>query len=225
MSELARRRPFAAYEGNEAYVFVCYSHENRALVYPEITRLRKTGLNIWYDEGIAPGSEWSETLARQIKHCGTFLYYVTPQSVESEHCRREVNFALAERCNVVAVHLKHTKLPDGLSLSLSNRQGILKHEHRQSSYESKLDHALSANGSDTAGVKLRATDRRGNPSSFTTINLSLQGSPILTMPASVVTDANGIASFTLRSTLTVGKARLLASAPGHSTAAINFESR
>jgi hypothetical protein len=29
-------QPLAAYEGDEPYVFVCYSHEDSAAVYPEI---------------------------------------------------------------------------------------------------------------------------------------------------------------------------------------------
>jgi len=140
------QRPFSAYEGSDPYVFVCYSHEDRALVYPEITRLDEAGFNIWYDEGIAPGSEWSETLARQIKHCSTFLYFITPQSVVSEHCRREVNFALEQSCSLLAVHLTQTDVPDGLSLSLSNRQGILKYEHPRASYESKVHQALRPGG-------------------------------------------------------------------------------
>ena len=138
--------PFSAYQGNEPYMFVCYSHEDRELVYPEIARLHAAGFHVWYDEGIAPGSEWSETLARQIKRCGTFLYFVTPNSVASEHCRREINFALEQPCGIVAVHLKRTELPDGLKLSLSNRQAILKYEHPPASYESKLHQALTPDG-------------------------------------------------------------------------------
>ena len=34
-------RSFEAYEGDEPYVFVCYSHDDKALVYPELTRHRK----------------------------------------------------------------------------------------------------------------------------------------------------------------------------------------
>ena len=142
------QRPFAAYEGSEPYTFVCYAHDDRDLVYPEIVRLRETGFYIWYDEGIAPGSEWTETLARHIKECGTFLYFVTPNSVASEHCRREVNFALEQTAKIVVVHLLPTTLPDGLSLSLSSRQGILKYEHPQASYYSKLDRALRSDESD-----------------------------------------------------------------------------
>ena len=98
-------KPFAAYEGSEAFVFVCYAHGDADGVYPQITALREAGFNIWYDEGISPGSRWSDALARHIQRCSVFLYFVTPRSVQSDNCLREVSFALDQRCRIVAVHL------------------------------------------------------------------------------------------------------------------------
>ena len=52
---------------------------------------------------------------------------MTPQSAASEHCRQEVNFAQSENRRIVTIHLKETELPDGLRLTLDNRQAILKY--------------------------------------------------------------------------------------------------
>ncbi len=49
-------RPFPAYKGDEPYIFVSYSHEDDGFVYPEIRWLKDQGFNIWYDEGITPGT-------------------------------------------------------------------------------------------------------------------------------------------------------------------------
>ncbi len=136
-------RPFQAYSGDEPYLFVCYSHDDRAQVYPEIVRLKEAGCRIWYDEGIAPGSEWSDTLAQRIERCAVFLYFVTPRSAVSEHCRREVNYALEQPCGMLAVHLEPTKLPSGLRLTLSNRQAILRYEEPPAVYETKLTNAIA----------------------------------------------------------------------------------
>jgi TolB-like protein len=146
-------RPFEAYEGDEPYVFVCYSHDDKAFVYPELTRLRDSGVHIWYDEGISPGSEWSDALAQKIEGCVAFLYFITPRSVETEHCRREPNFAVSESRRVLAVHLVPTHLPGGLKLTLSNRQAILKYEESHSAYESKLARAIGdVRSPDTSGT-------------------------------------------------------------------------
>ena len=62
-------RPFPAYEGDEPYIFVSYAHDDAGLVYAEITQLKDAGFHIWYDEGISPGSEWTEALGNAIKRC------------------------------------------------------------------------------------------------------------------------------------------------------------
>jgi TolB-like protein len=93
---------------------------------------------------VSPGSEWSESLAQHIEQCVVLLYFVTPKSVEREHCRQEINFALDQHCTILPVHLEETQMPSALKLSLGHRQAILKHDHSKNAYEEKLDHALEA---------------------------------------------------------------------------------
>lgn len=131
--------PLPAYHGDGPFSFVSYSHDDSDAVYAEIRWLQGEGVNVWYDTGgIRPGSEWSDELARAIKNARHFVYFITPRSVASENCRREVNFALAERKNVLAVHLESTDLPDGLRLNLENRQAILKHSLTSDAYQRAL---------------------------------------------------------------------------------------
>ena len=75
------QRPIAAYKGDGPYVFVCYAHEDKGAVYPQIAWLHEQGVNIWYDEGISPGQEWSEELGRAIDKAERFLFFVTSASV------------------------------------------------------------------------------------------------------------------------------------------------
>tara|TARA_Y100000031_G_scaffold112146_1_gene123806 strand:+ start:11260 stop:13344 length:2085 start_codon:yes stop_codon:yes gene_type:complete len=131
-------RPFSAYKGEESYIFVSYAHEDDQQVYPEIEWLREQGFNIWYDEGISPGSTWREELAQAVKNCDLFLLFVTPRSAVSDNCQKEVNFALDEGHPLLAAHLDRTELPDGLRLSLSDRQAILKYDLSERDYRAKL---------------------------------------------------------------------------------------
>ena len=87
-------RPFSAYSGDDPYVFVSYAHKDSSFVYPEITYLKDQGFNIWYDEGIEPGSVWREEIAHALTECQVFLFFITPESTRSSHCLKEVNFAL-----------------------------------------------------------------------------------------------------------------------------------
>jgi len=107
-------------------------------VYREISWLQSRGVNVWYDEGISPGAEWTEGLARAIQGCTRLLFFVTPISVTREHCRRELNFAQEEAREVIAVHLSPTEVPAGLRLSLNNRQAIFGHELASEQYRQAL---------------------------------------------------------------------------------------
>ena len=131
-------RPFPAYKGEEPYVFVSYAHKDATSVYPELTWLNDRSINVWYDEGIDAGTEWREELAGAIKRASLFIYFITPESVRSENCRKEVSFAIDQKIPLIAVHLAPTDLPDGLNLTLSDRQAILKHEIPDKEYREKL---------------------------------------------------------------------------------------
>ena len=78
-------KPFPAYKGDDPYVFVSYAHDDDADVFAEIRWLQDQGINVYYDSGITPGSEWSDELAAAIKSCSQFLYLITPRSVTSEN--------------------------------------------------------------------------------------------------------------------------------------------
>lgn len=131
-------RPFAAYSGEEPYIFVSYAHNDASAVFPELTSIKEHGFNIWYDEGIDPGTEWRQEIADAIEGCELFIYFITPNSVESDNCRKEVAFAQEEGRHVLAIHLEQTELPGALRLALSDRQAILKHETSADEYAARL---------------------------------------------------------------------------------------
>jgi hypothetical protein len=82
-------RPFSAYKGDDPYIFVSYSHGNSSAVYAELIWLKESGFNIWYDEGIEAGTEWTDALAGAIRKSKLFIYFVTPESAQSQNCRNE----------------------------------------------------------------------------------------------------------------------------------------
>ncbi len=103
-------RPFRAYKGEDPYIFVSYAHADAALVYPELVRLKAHGFNIWYDEGIEPGQTWRDEVALALTQCRVFLYFVTPRSIASSNCLKELNFSLSRERKVLSVHLEQTRL-------------------------------------------------------------------------------------------------------------------
>ena len=76
--------PFEAYEGEDPYLFISYSHQDAHFVYPEITQLRDAGYNIWYDEGVAASNEWPEEIANAVLGCSVFVCFISPgQRIQS----------------------------------------------------------------------------------------------------------------------------------------------
>ncbi len=98
-------KPFEAYQGNDDYIFVSYAHSDAQSVYPDFTYLKDAGFNIWYDEGISPGSRWTSELASAIENCSLFLAFVSPAAVESENCVNEIEFAVNRRRPMLVVQL------------------------------------------------------------------------------------------------------------------------
>ena len=88
--------PFAAYTGDQPFVFVCYAHEDSDVVYPEMAWLRDQGLNLWYDEGISAGKNWRTAIGESLLAASRILVYVSAASLKSDHCNREINLALDE---------------------------------------------------------------------------------------------------------------------------------
>jgi len=136
-------RPFAAYTGDEPYVFVSYAHEDSAFVLAEIKWLQNQGFNVWYDEGIAPGHAWREEIGQKIQDASCILFVVTEHSIAAEHCIDEVEVARAHNINILSVHPKAVELSPGLELAIGRYQAILKYEFSDDLYREKLKDVLA----------------------------------------------------------------------------------
>ena len=147
-------KPFRAYVGDEPFVFVCYSHEDAGIVYPEIQWLHEHGIRVWYDEGISAGKVWRAEIATTIQRASKFLFYISEASLRSEHCNREIEYALDKRIPVVPVYLNKTELPPELDLALNRVQAL--HRSGDSAYRDHLFEALGSVSMRQMGPVVRA---------------------------------------------------------------------
>ena len=79
-----------AYEGKEPYIFVSYAHKNSEKVIPIINSLFNDKYRVWYDEGIAPGSEWPKNIEDHLKQATIVVAFVSKESLESLNCENEI---------------------------------------------------------------------------------------------------------------------------------------
>lgn len=116
--------PFDAYKGNEPYIFVSYAHKNSDIVFEHIKKLHDAGFRIWYDEGIDPGTDWSDEIALALNNAACFLVFMSPEAANSHNVKKEIVFAVSKKKHMVCVYIAETELPLGLEMQLGNIQGI-----------------------------------------------------------------------------------------------------
>ena len=134
--------PFEAYRGDEPYIFVSYAHKDGELVYPLLGELREMGCRVWFDEGIDPGNEWPEEIAKALLKAAHFLVFLTGNAIGSKNVKSEINYAIDEDKPFLAVHLEEMKLPPGLALRMGGIQAILKWRMSSDHYRRALRRAL-----------------------------------------------------------------------------------
>ena len=133
-----REKPPPAYEGDEPFVYVCYSHDDARTVMSEIAWLTQKGVHIWYDEGIPAGSRWSDELAARIRRSSAFLYFISDRSTVSNHCINEVNFVSDLDKPTIAVYLQETALPPAVQLILSTTHALNRYSLDPDTYRAQL---------------------------------------------------------------------------------------
>lgn len=128
--------PIQAYQGDEPYIFVSYSHDDSDRVFPELERFHNDGFNVWYDEGIISGEGWHEVVENAVLNSSLVVFFISENAVESKNVRNEVFLALDENIPVIQIFLEDAKLRHGLKLSLKATPSILKYNLSENEYVS-----------------------------------------------------------------------------------------
>ena len=118
-----------AYEGRAPYIFISYAHKDSGRVLTMIQALQERGFRVWYDAGIEVGTEWPEYIADHIAECGCFAAMITKDALESHNCRREINYASAQKVPMLAVYLEDVGMTRGMDMQLGTLQAIFFNRH------------------------------------------------------------------------------------------------
>ena len=98
-----------AYEGKKPYIFVSYAHADNASVLPLIEKLFIAKYRVWYDEGIAPGSEWPKNIEDHLNDAKAVLVFNSEASAKSPNCANEVSKASKSDKLIISYCLGGTK--------------------------------------------------------------------------------------------------------------------
>lgn len=149
--------PFPAYAGDEPYAFVSYAHKDYRFVFNEIKRFKKQGLNVWYDEGIAPGNEWLAEIGKALSGASLFIVFISGNSVASKFVRKEITYAINNDIPFIAIHIEKTEMPIQLDLALGDLQAILRYGMSDGEYYRRYTKAFNSH-LDEYGIRLKSVD-------------------------------------------------------------------
>lgn len=119
-----------AYEGDQSYIFVSYSHRNSRYVHGVIEHLQSAGYRVWFDGGIEAGSEWPEYIASHLERCNCVLTFMSNAFVASDNCKRELHFAQDLKKPLLNIYIEEVNLPAGLRMQLGLCQAMYRDNFR-----------------------------------------------------------------------------------------------
>lgn len=127
------------YKGNDPYLFVSYAHKDMELVYPIISWMNELGLKVWFDEAIAPATEWPDYVARHVMECDAMIAFISANYLASDNCKDELNFARDHQKNRLLVYLEDVQLPPGMAMRMNRLQAIYQYRYtRQEDFYAKM---------------------------------------------------------------------------------------
>src|SRR5947207_823818 len=85
-------------------VFISYSRKHKEFVRRLDKELKRRDREAWVDwEGIPPGDTWEKTIYGAIEATHTFIFVLTPDSIASEVCGKEIAHAAANNKRLVPI--------------------------------------------------------------------------------------------------------------------------
>lgn len=134
------------FDKSKPYIFFSYAHKESEIGMQIIKGLQKLKFNLWYDEGIEVGTEYSDYIAEHIDGCKVFVCLMDENYIASRYCRDEINFAIDNPgIDILVIYKKELKdlnIPAGLKMRTSRYQAVFL--NRFANLEKFMDSMLKA---------------------------------------------------------------------------------
>ena len=127
-----------AYKGTDPFIFISYAHKDSDTVLPVIARLQKDGYRVWYDEGIAPGSNWDEYISEHLDRCSVVIGFLSKAYVKSQNCRDELALTRLKGKPMNLVYIDDVQLSSGLKMRYGRIQAMFLQNMDRDEFFNKL---------------------------------------------------------------------------------------
>ena len=132
-------------------VFISYSRRDSEFVQALHAALERRGRDAWVDwEDIPPAVDWKEELQAGIDRAGVLIFVITPDSLRSEVCARELEQAIAHGKRIVPGVRRepgHVPVPP----ALADRNWIFLRDDAE--FDAGVEKLISALDTDAAWVR------------------------------------------------------------------------
>ncbi len=109
----------------EGSIFISYSHKDTETIDIIVDVIKKASdMSIWYDSRLRGGEHYFSVIADQIMKSSFFAFIVSGNSIMSDWCLRELEFAASERKTIVAIWLENISIPPRVKLAIQNTHYI-----------------------------------------------------------------------------------------------------
>ncbi|MBQ8029445.1 MAG: toll/interleukin-1 receptor domain-containing protein [Clostridia bacterium] len=124
-------------------VFISYAHKDMEAVSKIADVLEnKIDCDLWFDKKLHGGEEYFSIIADRILDCEHFIFVVSPNSVVSDWCIKELEFAMSEKKKIIAVWLEDFSPPPRVRLVISNTHYLKNYELNENDFAKNMAEAL-----------------------------------------------------------------------------------
>jgi hypothetical protein len=111
-----------------------------------IARLQQDGYRVWYDEGIAPGSNWDVYISEHLDRSASVLGFLSKNYVKSQNCKDELALTRQKGKPMNLVYLDDVQLSPGMKMRYGRIQALFKSAMTEEAFFEKLYRTESIDG-------------------------------------------------------------------------------
>jgi len=94
-------------------IFISYSRNNLDTVRQLVSDLQAVGIDTWHDQTLTGGQRWWDSILSQIRACDIFVFALSPDSLDSEACKSELDYVVRLGKPILPVQVS-----DGVNVNL-----------------------------------------------------------------------------------------------------------
>lgn len=107
-----------------SHIFISYSRRDLSIAQKLVDALSANELDTWIDwKSIPKGEDWEQEIYRGIEEADAFLFLISPDSVASEMCNKEIDHAVRNGKRILPIFIRETD-PKTIHPEISKRNWI-----------------------------------------------------------------------------------------------------